>query len=189
MGKTSILSRYFNNKFSDTEKSTVNPSFYTKKLQHNGQNFQFNFWDTAGQEKFDALNTIYYQGAVGAVVLYDVNQPETFLKVKKWVNELKQMLGNDVKFVVAGNKFDLIKSKEDLNNNQKNVDEYIKQENVRHFFTSAKSGENVSETFECITHQVLETLKPEHKKGGKGKLKISTENNGGNGKSEEKKCC
>ena len=80
-------------------------------MQHNGQNFQFNFWDTAGQEKFDALNTIYYQGAVGAVVLYDVNQPETFLKVKKWVNELKQMLGNDVKFVVAGNKFDLIKSK------------------------------------------------------------------------------
>ena len=122
-------------------------------------------------------------------MLYDVNQPETFLKVKKWVNELKQMLGNDVKFVVAGNKFDLIKSKEDLNNNQKNVDEYIKQENVRHFFTSAKSGENVSETFECITHQVLENLKPEHKKGGKGKLKISTENNGGNGKSEEKKCC
>ena len=99
------------------------------------------------------------------------------------------MLGNDVKFVVAGNKFDLIKSKEDLNNNQKNVDEYIKQENVRHFFTSAKSGENVSETFECITHQVLENLKPEHKKGGKGKLKISAQNSGDGKNGKEKGGC
>ena len=186
MGKTSILLRYFNNKFSDTEKSTTNPSFFTKKIQHNGQNYVINFWDTAGQEQFDALNTIYYQGAVGALVLYDVNSPETFNKVKKWVNELKMIIGNDTKFVVAGNKFDLVKSREELNKNQKNVDDYIKQENVRHFFTSAKSGENVAETFDCLIHLVLENLKPEQRKGGKGKLVIAADKKG---TVEKKKGC
>ena len=186
MGKTSILLRHFNNKFSDTEKSTTNPSFFTKKIQHNGQNYVINFWDTAGQEQFDALNTIYYQGAVGALVLYDVNSPETFNKVKKWVNELKMIIGNDTKFVVAGNKFDLVKSREELNKNQKNVDDYIKQENVRHFFTSAKSGENVAETFDCLIHLVLENLKPEQRKGGKGKLVIAADKKG---TVEKKKGC
>ena len=186
VGKTSILLRHFNNKFSDTEKSTTNPSFFTKKIQHNGQNYVINFWDTAGQEQFDALNTIYYQGAVGALVLYDVNSPETFNKVKNWVNELKMIIGNDTKFVVAGNKFDLVKSREELNKNQKNVDDYIKQENVRHFFTSAKSGENVAETFDCLIHLVLENLKPEQRKGGKGKLVIAADKKG---TVEKKKGC
>ena len=187
VGKTSILLRHFNNKFSDTEKSTTNPSFFTKKIQYNGQNYVINFWDTAGQEQFDALNTIYYQGAVGALVLYDVNSPETFNKVKKWVNELKMIIGNDTKFVVAGNKFDLVKSREELNKNQKNVDDYIKQENVRHFFTSAKSGENVAETFDCLINLVLENLKPEQRKGGKGKLVIAADKKDTGEK--KKKCC
>ena len=30
-------------------------------------------WDTVGQEKFRSLNSAYYRGANGALVVYDVN--------------------------------------------------------------------------------------------------------------------
>ena len=36
-------------------------------------------WDTAGQEKFDALTKMYFQGADVAIIVYDVTDEETFL--------------------------------------------------------------------------------------------------------------
>ena len=85
VGKTSILRRYFTDKFDIQEKSTVNPSFYEKKVENSkGENIKITFWDTAGQELFDALNTIYYKNSSGALIVYDLNLFEdTFPKVEK----------------------------------------------------------------------------------------------------------
>ena len=116
VGKTSILSRYFNKKFDDSEKSTINPSFYKKQENFQGKKMDLNFWDTAGQEQFNAINTMYYTGAVGAILVYDVTIPETFDKVKDWCNTLKEAVGNDIIFVIAGNKFDLT-NKDMINKN------------------------------------------------------------------------
>ena len=111
VGKTSILKRYIQNQFSDDEKSTVNVGNLQKEVTYNGNKVIMSFWDTAGQEIFNALNTIYYQGAVGALILYDISKIETFEKVKKWINELHENVGKDIILVIAGNKFDIIKKK------------------------------------------------------------------------------
>ena len=132
VGKTSILSRYFNKKFDDSEQSTINPSFYKKKENFQGKNYDLNFWDTAGQEQFNAINTMYYTGAVGAILVYDVTIGETFEKVKNWVNTLKEAVGNDICFVIAGNKFDLT-NKDMINKNNELVDAYCKQQKCKHF--------------------------------------------------------
>ena len=65
VGKTSILSKYFSKKFDEGQKSTVNPAFYEKTQNYQGKNVQLKFWDTAGQEQFNAINTMYYQNAGG----------------------------------------------------------------------------------------------------------------------------
>ena len=83
VGKTSILSKYFSKKFDQGQKSTINPNFYEKTVKYNGKDVKFAFWDTAGQEQFDAISTIYYQDAKGALLVYDVTIFETFKKVKK----------------------------------------------------------------------------------------------------------
>ena len=54
---------------------------------------KLNIWDTAGQEKFHALNTLYYREAQGALVVYDITDMDSFDKVKSWANELKKYLG------------------------------------------------------------------------------------------------
>ena len=190
VGKTSILSRYFNKKFNEGEKSTINPAFYEKTQSYNGKNFGLKFWDTAGQEQFNAINNMYYQNAVGALLVYDVTIPETFGKVKSWVNTLQEVVGKDIVFVIAGNKFDLSK-KPDLEANKAQVDNYCQQEKCQHFYTSAKTGFNLDETFNCLITSVLKKIDNENIGGGnrKGrgrKLEIKEQTTE---VKEKKKCC
>jgi small GTP-binding protein len=189
VGKTSILTRYFSKKFNEGEKSTVNPSFYEKKQSYKGKDYELKFWDTAGQEQFNAINNMYYQNAVGALLVYDVTIPETFEKVKSWVNTLQEVVGKDIIFVIAGNKFDLSK-RDKLEANQAKIDSYCQQEKCQHFYTSAKTGFNLDETFECLITSVLDKIENENLGGnrkGRGRnLQIKEQTND---VKEKKKCC
>ena len=158
VGKTSILSKYFSKKFDKNEKSTVNPSFYETNINYNGSNVQFKFWDTAVQEQFNAISTMYYQNAVGALLVYDVTIFETFQKVETWVRTLEEVVGQNIVFVIAGNKFD-ISEKKTLDQNINTVNEYCQKKGCKHFYTSAKTGFNLEETFEFLTKSVCDKLK------------------------------
>lgn len=35
-------------------------------------------WDTAGQERFRALNKTFYKNSLGAMILFDLNDKQTF---------------------------------------------------------------------------------------------------------------
>ena len=186
VGKTSILRRYFTDKFDIQEKSTVNPSFYEKKVENSkGENIKITFWDTAGQELFDALNTIYYKNSSGALIVYDLNLFEdTFPKVEKWVNEIIQAVGNDVVFVIVGNKFDLIASLSAFDDKKNIVDNFCKKYNCNHILTSAKSGYNIQEAFDLLIQKmILKNQGKTHKNG----LKIV--NDVSEKEKTKEKCC
>lgn len=186
VGKTSILLKYFQSKFDEGQVSTVNPAFYEKVVNFNNKKIQLKFWDTAGQEQFNAISTMYYQGAVGALLVYDVSIFETFEKVKHWVRTLQEAVGKDIIFVIAGNKFDLL-NKGEMNERQSEIDAYCSKQNCKHYYTSAKTGFQLDETFDFLIKSVLNKLKPtgmETKKKGK-KLVIADQTK----KKEKKKCC
>ena len=72
-------------------------------------------WDTAGQEKFDALTKIYFKQAEAAIIVYDTTNELSFEKAQKWVKDLHEQEATDrkdiLKFLV-GNKVDLSDEKE-----------------------------------------------------------------------------
>ena len=171
VGKTSLLLRYFQKRFNEKEKSTVNPSFYEKNENHNGKNYGLKFWDTAGQERYNALNAIYYQNAVGALIVYDVTIPETFKKVKDWVTTLREIVDKNIIFVIAGNKLDL-SDKDLINKNEEIINDYCQRENCKHFYTSAKTGYNVDETFDCLFKKVFDKIEKEKKSSRKLKIRL-----------------
>ena len=43
--------------------------------------------------------------------MYDITDKESFSKVRKWVKELRKIVGNDIIIVIAGNKIDLEKQR------------------------------------------------------------------------------
>ena len=176
VGKTSILSKYFSKKFDEGQKSTINPSFYELNKDYQGKKVNFKIWDTAGQEQFNAINTMYYQNAVGALLVYDVTISETFDKVKDWVHTLKEMVGKDITFVIAGNKFDL-SDKNMIEKNNEKVDNYCAQQKCKHFYTSAKTGFNLNDAFDSLINSVLKKVMGGGAAGvgGKGKRLIIKE--------------
>ena len=108
VGKTSIISRYVNDTFSDVLMSTTGASFAVKKLEIDPEHkIKFQIWDTAGQERFRSLAKIFYQNAAVAVLVYDITRRDSFQKLKDfWVKELKENAPSDIILAVAANKSD-----------------------------------------------------------------------------------
>lgn len=48
---------------------------------------------------------------IGALLVYDITDRDSFAKVQNWVKELRKMLGTNVVLAIAGNKADLERSR------------------------------------------------------------------------------
>lgn len=152
VGKTSLISRFVNDKFDSDEVSTVQASMYTKKkVVIEGKAIDLSIWDTAGQERFHALGPIYYRNSNGAVLVYDITDADTFEKVKMWIKELKAVVGESISIVICGNKCDMEKER-DID--ESIAEKYARKENALHFNTSAKLNKNVSEAFEALAAKI-----------------------------------
>ncbi|XP_050440452.1 ras-related protein Rab-21 [Adelges cooleyi] len=153
VGKTSLVLRYTEDKFSDKHVSTLQASFVKKKLNINGRRIHLAIWDTAGQERFHALGPIYYRMSNGAILVYDITDEDSFQKVKNWVKELKKMLGNEICLVIAGNKIDLEKDRTVLVEDAEN---YAHSVGAVHFHTSAKLNTGIEDLFLNLCQMMID---------------------------------
>ncbi|XP_054721530.1 ras-related protein Rab-21-like [Uloborus diversus] len=153
VGKTSLVLRYVENKFHEKHLSTLQASFLDKKLNIAGKRVNLAIWDTAGQERFHALGPIYYRDSNGAILVYDITDEDSFKKVKNWVKELRQMLGEDVCLSIAGNKTDLEK---DRAVPVGEAESYAASVKAKHFTTSAKLNRGIEELFLDLTRRMME---------------------------------
>lgn len=151
-GKTSLLLRYTENKFVDKHVSTVQAAFACKKIALENKQIELAIWDTAGQERYHSLGPIYYRDSHGALLVYDITDRRSFDRVKKWVAELKQMLGDSALLFVIGNKIDLDQtrnvSKDEANSFAESIDS-------SYFECSAKTNDGVDELFTTIAKAIL----------------------------------
>ena len=74
--------------------------------------YNLSIWDTAGQETYHALNKIYYRGAQGALLVYDITDIDSFNKMQLWVKELRAQANPNLPIVIVGNKMDLIENRQ-----------------------------------------------------------------------------
>ncbi|CAK9001127.1 Ras-related protein Rab-21 [Durusdinium trenchii] len=151
VGKTSLLRRYVSQSFDSDEASTQSAAYLDKVLQLRGTQVQLSLWDTAGQERFHALAPIYYRDADGALLVYDVTEPESFRRVAKWVEEL-QVAGPQCALAIVGNKCDL---QSQARVPKADAESYARSINARHSVASAKLGHGVEETFGALVEDVL----------------------------------
>jgi len=92
VGKTSIITRYISDTFSNVLMATPGANFTTKTifLSEQKQSIKFEVWDTAGQEKFRSMAKVFYKNANVCILVYDITRKESFDALKNfWVNEIK----------------------------------------------------------------------------------------------------
>ena len=113
-----------------------------------------------------AVTKQYYNDSHGVMVIYDLTNKETFVKMNKWIKNVKDNAPKDIVIMVVGNKSDLIAEKANLGDELTPFkNEYLYRE------VSAKNGNNVSLAFEELTHKILDTIKEKKEKGGEDIVK------------------
>lgn len=94
--------------------------------------------------------------------MYDVTNPESFKKVRDWVKELNKMLGiNNIRLAIIGNKIDLLTlGEQKCPQNNALIHEAMQFTNelmnARHYLTSAKLNQGVSELFTSLSKRIIE---------------------------------
>ena len=108
VGKTQLITRYTANEFNANSSTTLGVEFTAKTVNIDSKVIGAQIWDTAGQEKYKSLTMIYYKGAVGAIMVFDLTKRITFDKIRtQWFTELKNFSNPDIIVMLIGNKVDL----------------------------------------------------------------------------------
>ena len=158
VGKTNILSRYINDTFSETSKSTVGVELATKVEHYNKKKIKIQIWDTAGQERYKSITTSYYKGAKGAFIVYDITKKESFKNVDKWIKDLKEFGDEDVTILIIGNKCDLEDEREVSIEEVKKKAELF---DIGYCETSALKAKNIDYAFQTLIKLVAEKMEKE----------------------------
>ena len=153
VGKTSILTRFTDDKFSTNYLNTVGLDFFSKDEVFNNKKVRIKIWDTAGQERYRALTQGFFKSAHGIIITYDVSNVDTFENLKYWIQSIHTNLGeNDsIKIIIIGNKVDL-EREVSLEDAQK----YAEDNGYKYFETSAKTGKNVSESIRFLVQEIID---------------------------------
>ena len=158
VGKTSLISRYCNNDFDGgAYLSTVGIDYQIKNLVLDNKNIRIQIWDTAGQERYRNIAKSYFQSSDGFIIVYDISCIQTFEKLDYWIEQIKLNSQEYTKMILFGNKCDI---EEGRKINKEEGEEYAKRNNVKYFEVSAKDGTNVSEAFEYIIKDILNSFSP-----------------------------
>lgn|SRR3990167_5993754 len=187
VGKTSLLDRYVNNKFSDQYKATIGSDFLTKEITIGNDVISLQIWDTAGQERFRGLGSAFYRGADSCIIVYDVNVKKTFDNIGNWQTEFfTQGAPKDPSsfpLAVIGNKIDL----NERAVSPQIIDAWVEKSGsaVTHYEASAKDDINVEKVFRNIIERVVQSYTARSEvsfyslKTPKTKLAKEMENEGG----------
>ena len=115
--------------------------------------FKLYFWDLGGQHDKLYSNEYYFVQAVGAMIVFNLNDLSSFQDINFWLTKLKELSG-DVPYILVGNKSDLERKID-----KSLIDDEVRNLGVQYFETSAKLNENVDRAFESLSIQILNNLK------------------------------
>ncbi|MHA2105530.1 MAG: Rab family GTPase [Candidatus Hodarchaeales archaeon] len=157
VGKTSIVRRYVENKFSAGYLLTLGmePSNRTINIKIDNKTYSINqqIWDVAGQKRFQFVRKLYFSGASGALLVFDLTKPNTLTELREWRAEILDRVG-PIPMLLIGNKSDL-KNHISINNNDlENI--FIPEYGVQKYvMTSALLDKGISEAFNFLTSHIL----------------------------------
>ena len=64
-------------------------------------------WDTSGSKQFLTITTTHYRFAVGAFLIYDITNMNSFMNLSNWLFKIREYSDEHVQIALVGNKSDL----------------------------------------------------------------------------------
>jgi len=153
VGKTSMVHRFVENIFAQDYKSTIGTSIMKKECKFEGlqSSVRFVIWDLAGQAQFKRVRLSYLANAEAGILVFDVTNKTSYENLENWFNEIKKA-SPDISSILVGNKIDLKNEREVSTEDGEKI---AKKLNLSYIETSAKTGENINDTFRTLALQMI----------------------------------
>ena len=196
VGKSSFLTKYVHNAFTENYLLTIGIDFITKDYTlPNEKEIKLFFYDTAGQEKYRSISFNLVKSADGILLMYDISERLTFDDINHWIESIKDIKGDNFPIILLGNKCDL---EEENRKVTKEEGEKLANDNGFPFLeTSCKEGTNIKESVEILISKIIEKRQLEEKENKQNekennkneKEKNTFELQKTQKKKKKKKCC
>jgi len=95
------------NLFENHYSATVGFEFFTFNVKINDKVVKLQIWDTCGQEIYRSLITNFYRSSALGILVYAIDNKNSFDNLDVWLKDLKTQSNPDVKVFLIGNKTDL----------------------------------------------------------------------------------
>ena len=202
VGKTSIINRYLK-QFKPNEDSTLAAYYFCKNINVEGYNIDLEIWDTAGQEQYRSINTLFFKNTYMCILVYDITSQKSFESLRNyWYDSVIENSSQDVIVGIAGNKCDLYEQ-EDVD--EKEVNEFCDSIGAIHVLTSALLNTSIDQIFDDLAKKLVQSEKfktiaanyvdkdksqqvSEAKRNNQGSV-VKLDNQTNNKTTKKKECC
>ena len=145
VGKSCLALRATKGSFNSLYTPTVGFEFFNFYLKIEEEFIKLQIWDTCGQEVYRSLISSFYRNSSLAIIVYAIDNEESFNNIEIWLNELKTKGNPDISIILVGNKLDLEDQREVT---KEMYNDFCDSNNIQYFFeTSAKTGFNAKNIF------------------------------------------
>jgi len=189
VGKTNLINAFCNLEFQKYSDSTSVSICNEVKYNYKNDTYTILIWDTAGQEKFRSINKFVIRDSKIVIIVYSIDNRNSFQEVDFWINYTKENLGND-NYIMAlvANKIDLF---EDQVVPDEEGEEAAKKYGIEFIVTSALTNKKRFQYFvnKLIADYIEKYMTNTKKSSGKENKNIKINNEGNQDKKQKKKCC
>lgn len=153
--KDNLVNRVIKNRFAANYKLTVGVDILTKDVEfRRGEIVTLSIWVIGGQQRFEFIRSTFYKGSAGAILVFDLTRPETFQQVKEWIKEIRKVSGENIPFILIGNKANLIKDDKTIYRNEARL--FAEKQGSIYIETSSGPFENLDDALQELTRIIID---------------------------------
>lgn len=162
VGKTSLITQLFDKEFQMESIATtsLDKRTYEYKVK-DGVKYNFDIWDTIGQDKMISQNKIFHKNANGIMAVYNITDVNSFKHLENIINSALEITGKETPVMIVANKSDLFETQEVEQQNGENL---AKKYNGAFYVTSATTLNDTYPAFEKLFDIVMEDVKQKEEK-------------------------
>ena len=89
--------------FKDFYTPSIGFKFLSLTIKIKNQVIKLQIWDTYGQEVYRSLISSFYRNSTLAIIVYSINNQESFDNLESWLDEIKSQTHPNLKIFLIGN--------------------------------------------------------------------------------------
>ncbi|KAL7721155.1 Rab family GTPase [Entamoeba marina] len=155
VGKTALIQRFCFGTYADDYEATIGIETVDKNITIDGQTYQMQLWDTAGQEKYHSLVRLYFKDIKGVLLVFQLDRLDSFEHCRDWLDLFNSSVnvGFTPPVLLVGNKSDLLGNSTRVS--KELIDKFVEECSLEYIETSSKENSNVQEAFSQLLRAII----------------------------------